>query len=817
MERVFSVAESHSLIEKYKKNIVGILPSNGSLKPCGTAFFISENNLLTHAHVLLDGGYIDKSLNFCIDSHNEIEIGIRLYQEGKGYIGDANPIFWTLCDNDVAILQVQIRFHLYTHNVRVNLGSLHRNYHIYVIGYAIQQTQCNPVECDFGPLQTTKISELKKKELTTISMVQSNEQQLIKLLPLKNTFENIPIQPGLSGSPLIQLIDDKIIVSGMCWADAKVLRKGKQYEDFHTAKDVVTQKLVGGWGFRLTEILSFFQSQTSLKENPKLKPIYKIFENFHQFIYTYADEDEAISSPELNLINAQLELIRKEQQSMTSLLQTLNEKSTQQMIQNEEKQVFQLENVAHSYKSHFVQTLTMLVPLIIPETMEGFGTNRFDSIPKTTIDQVNQRLSVISSASFKQTNSLTQGIDSFFNLNSDWWSQRLCFLVANFKKFINKWDIALKFYEALETHEPLFNSEINEFAYNKQTLLINKAGALGFLGKLEVALETINQAIATHPKNFHALHNKGIVYTFMNNYKEAFNSYFQVLTINSDYRNTWLNIFLIIISSQLPKIINQLSDFIEDILKKNPSHIYALLIKSMILLQSGKNKDAENLIERATSLQPTDNYMLILIMIMYRNIGKKKKTLFYTDKLFNDDLWDRIILIECIVSYRKFWEHDKALELIDKRLALHPEDVNFLLQKANLFDSMDKYGDALAIAEKLVDLEPKQPTYWNKKGVSLFYLNRLEEAIVSYNEATKLFPEYGTAWANKASAFYSLGKMNDAMAFIEQALRIKPNSSFNWKIKASILNSMNKKKEAKEALKEAKKYLDIGITIPKWR
>ncbi len=179
---------------------------------------------------------------------------------------------------------------------------------------------------------------------------------------------------------------------------------------------------------------------------------------------------------------------------------------------------------------------------------------------------------------------------------------------------------------------------------------------------------------------------------------------------------------------------------------------------------------AEELAQKALSLDDEDNIAYLLLSLIYRNKG----------------------------------QFDKAVAVGEKALALNPNNAETNSVFAFILSTVGRHQEAIAMIKKAIRLNPHHPPhYLDLLGEILGRAGRYEEAIAADEELLQLLPDY--IWGHiNLTAWYSLfGREEEASEAAKEVLRIDPKFSIEkYAIDIQYENQEDKKRYL-DALRKA--------------
>jgi tetratricopeptide (TPR) repeat protein len=173
-----------------------------------------------------------------------------------------------------------------------------------------------------------------------------------------------------------------------------------------------------------------------------------------------------------------------------------------------------------------------------------------------------------------------------------------------------------------------------------------------------------------------------------------------------------------------------------DIIKKYPGQLDALMLKSEILKQQNKNKEALSMLEQAHSYAPNDVDLVHQLAFEYAE-AKNSKVLTLADSLIQVDIEKRHAEPYYFkgLYYENTGNYREAIKYFDEAIQ---HDFNFLdayMDKGQTYYDQKKYADALKTFQLAKKVFPSEslPYFW--LGKTQQALGKKDEALLNYQRA----------------------------------------------------------------------------------
>ena len=267
-----------------------------------------------------------------------------------------------------------------------------------------------------------------------------------------------------------------------------------------------------------------------------------------------------------------------------------------------------------------------------------------------------------------------------------------------------------------------------------------------------------------------------------------------------------------------------------EILRADPHHFDAAYLLGLVLLQSGRFKQAEAQFRRAIEINPNvaaafhdrGNALLELdrpaealaqydrtvaldpnFADAFNNRGSALLRLTRLKEAVSS--FDRAIALNAdhaIAHYnrgnalRRLKRYNEALTSYQRAIALRPHYVEAHNNRANTLLDLHQPDAALAVYDKVITLHPLFVEAHCNRASALIELRRLPEALAATDRALALHSNFALAWLARGDALRNLRRHDDSLAAYERAVALKPDLADAWAGRAYTLHSLKRHDEA---------------------
>ncbi len=213
----------------------------------------------------------------------------------------------------------------------------------------------------------------------------------------------------------------------------------------------------------------------------------------------------------------------------------------------------------------------------------------------------------------------------------------------------------------------------------------------------------------------------------------------------------------------------------KQILSRFPDHPETLHLLGIIALQSGQNKVAADLIQKAVKGEPNHpvylsnlgNAFMALSLLddavpCYQKAIKIKPD--FTDAHYN-----------LATVFRAQNNTESAVFHYEKALALKPDFINAYLNLGTVFQAQGKSDLAIGKYRTALQIQPGNIAILNNLGQVLMNQGDFSQAMLCFEKIFTIHPDFAEAHYNIGNARYKMGDLDDAIAAFKKAIEIQPD------------------------------------------
>ncbi|ELK11308.1 Tetratricopeptide repeat protein 6 [Pteropus alecto] len=329
-----------------------------------------------------------------------------------------------------------------------------------------------------------------------------------------------------------------------------------------------------------------------------------------------------------------------------------------------------------------------------------------------------------------------------------------------------------------ESEVKILTEEINHKKIYPAFLYCRRGAIYRKLGKLQSAMNDLQECIFYDPQRIDALLKRGLFFYENENWNAAIQDFTALLNVdpqNSQARTVtfaYINIGLIYLR-HLDNYIEATWHFSEAI-RLDPLYIRSYICRAEIYHKLHELKKAVRELSYAIHLQP-DGIQLYIIrgqyLLMMKCYDLAKFTIYQVAEMNKGHI--ELSPIQQALIYSFCENHDKAIQVLDGIILNRPEITTYtLLAKSQMKAKRSKAFDCFT---KAVKANPDLAEGFYQRGLCKVKL-RKDSSILDFNRAITLDPKYYEAYLSRV-AFYGLkGRYSKAILNCNEAIRIYPQS-----------------------------------------
>jgi tetratricopeptide (TPR) repeat protein len=293
--------------------------------------------------------------------------------------------------------------------------------------------------------------------------------------------------------------------------------------------------------------------------------------------------------------------------------------------------------------------------------------------------------------------------------------------------------------------------------------------ALQALSHLEEAIEAYHQALALEPDNTEALNNCGLTLAALKRFDEALGSYDRALAIRPDYAATLYN------RANTLQALDRLDEAVagyDRAIAVKPDFAEAYVNRGQAVQALNSLDEAVASYDRAIALKPD-------FAEAYFSRGQALQALDRLDDAVADH--NRAIAVkpdfaEAYVSRGQALQAldhlDEALDSYDQAIAVKPDFAEADFSRGQALQALDRLDEAVAGYDRAIAVKPDFAEAYLSRGQALQALDRLDDAVADYDRSIAVKPDFAEAYFSRGQALQALDRLDDAVASYHRAIAV---------------------------------------------
>lgn len=214
-----------------------------------------------------------------------------------------------------------------------------------------------------------------------------------------------------------------------------------------------------------------------------------------------------------------------------------------------------------------------------------------------------------------------------------------------------------------------------------------------------------------------------------------------------------------------------------------PSRLSLMRHQGRLLIESGDQLQALDVLNEAIALQPDDPFSLAYNGWALEQLGQyPKANAMYREALSYLSNSEHPIAAQLSyrsgVMLRTQGRHKQALAYYDRALDLQPNYAEAVSGRSVVLALTGQHKRAKQESDRALLLAPNSPLVLNNSGIVLMAARKYELALVQFQEVLVQDPDFERAWYNQGLALMRLGQSEEAIESLERSLdQYQPSST----------------------------------------
>lgn len=239
------------------------------------------------------------------------------------------------------------------------------------------------------------------------------------------------------------------------------------------------------------------------------------------------------------------------------------------------------------------------------------------------------------------------------------------------------------------------------------------------------------------------------------------------------------------------------------VIKFEPSHVPALNLLTIVLMNSNRFAEAEPFIARAVKLNQGSDVSFYNYGLIAKQLGKPALA---------HEQFTRALRLN--PNVRESWnnrgavcnvlgQYDAAISDFDRSIALDPNYADAHANKGNSLLEIGRHAEALASYDRALSVRPELAEAWLGRGTALARGRHRDAALAAYDRALSIRADLAEAWIGRGNVLYELRRYADAFASYDRALGIAPQAAAAWLGRGNSYTDLERYDEALAAYDKA--------------
>jgi len=293
-------------------------------------------------------------------------------------------------------------------------------------------------------------------------------------------------------------------------------------------------------------------------------------------------------------------------------------------------------------------------------------------------------------------------------------------------------------------------------------------------GQYDKALEHIDKAVASQPRNADLLSTRGVFLHKMNDLTGAIEAYRKAVEIQP--RHTFSRFNLGLIFMKIGRILEAIQEW-EAVIRINPKDVDAIFNIAVALAQIGRRRESIPFYEKVIQLKPSHVQAHQNLGIIFRDEHQFAKAKHYLQELRElDSTYSEVVATE--IRRCEEQEFLNSITTMDEPgmtrnlLASEPGKRVSTLEAALAAIIARDFSKALSLAEQILAANPEDLQARIVKGQAMGYLGQTNEAVALFMSITAENPVCAEAFFQLGNLFLCLNQLPEALDAFERVRRI---------------------------------------------
>jgi len=316
------------------------------------------------------------------------------------------------------------------------------------------------------------------------------------------------------------------------------------------------------------------------------------------------------------------------------------------------------------------------------------------------------------------------------------------------------------------------------------------------------AVDSFNRALHLNPRSTKTLNNLGNAYAAQKEWGLAQNEFRNVLRVDPENEDANYNLGVLLmmkgsVAEAIPHFqrvhsaqseLNLVRAYLqvhrtaealraaETLSEKDKTDVQVQFSLGVLLASAREYKEAEQVLDRADSLQP-DSFEILFnlgqVLLRTGDNTRAELTLNRALKLQPENADALYLLAQ---SYKAQSRPLDALDVLIRAHKIAPNNADIIFLTAQVTMSQNYYEDAIPLLESGLEIAPQRPDLLAALGESYFMAGKTEKAIEEFESLLQI-DKSARSYAFLGLSYRNLGRFDEAKSYFQQGLALDPHNS----------------------------------------
>lgn len=314
---------------------------------------------------------------------------------------------------------------------------------------------------------------------------------------------------------------------------------------------------------------------------------------------------------------------------------------------------------------------------------------------------------------------------------------------------------------------------------------LHQAVALHQQGNIQCAEHLYREILSTQPSHFDALHLLGVVEYQKGKLDAALDYLNQALALNTTHPSAFFNRANVL--QALQRDLDAIQDY-EKTLKINENHAQAAYQLGFLLQKSKRYEAAVERYEQALALNPTDAQIHFNRGVSLQALERLQEAIESYDNTLALEPEHAKALNNRATALMNLGQLEQALDNYTRSVAIDAHFAESQYNHGTALQALKRWQEALASYERAIALEPTNIKALSNSGTIWQELGQPERAIENYDRILAFEPDHVETLTNKGTALMEMRRTQEAFACYDQALALNPDHvNTHWNKSLALL------------------------------